>query len=46
VAASWVLTVTPHVELSRAARAAIRDEARRTARFCAPDAARHVVAGL
>ena len=39
VAASWairgdVLEVTPHVELSRAQREAIREEALRTARFC------------
>jgi hypothetical protein len=47
VAASWLLrreggavqlTVTPHVEISRSARAAIRAEAERTARFCEPDA--------
>ena len=47
VAASWAiaregdvarLTVTPHVEIGRAARAAIRAEAERTARFCEPDA--------
>lgn len=55
VAASWKLErgskfvrllVTPHVELRRAARAEIRDEARRTARFCAPEAAGHEVAGI
>ena len=39
VAASWairddVLEITPHVELSRAQRAAIREEALRTAHFC------------
>jgi hypothetical protein len=39
VAASWAirddgLVVTPHVELSRAQRKAIREEALRTARFC------------
>jgi hypothetical protein len=39
VAASWairddVLEVTPHVELSRAQRKAIREEALRTAHFC------------
>jgi Winged helix DNA-binding domain len=39
VAASWelrddVLEVTPHVELSRAQREAIREEGLRTARFC------------
>ncbi len=47
VAASWQLerqgdaarvAVTPHVELRRAARAEIRAEAERTARFCAPEA--------
>ncbi len=48
VAASWQLerapghavrvVVTPHVELRRAARAEIRAEAERTARFCEPDA--------
>ena len=55
VAASWAvvregdaarLTVTPHVEISRAARAAIRAEAERTARFCEPDARRVEVAGV
>jgi hypothetical protein len=55
VAASWAyeregdavqLTVTPHVEISRAARDAIREEAERTARFCEPDARSHEVAGL
>lgn len=55
VAASWSLdrgrrvvrlSVTPHVEIGRAARAEIREEALRTARFCAPDAAGHEVAGL
>jgi hypothetical protein len=54
IAASWEierdgpraqLAVTPHVELSRAARAEIRAEALRTARFCAPDATGHEVAG-
>jgi Winged helix DNA-binding domain len=35
------LTVTPYVEIARAARAAIRAEGERTARFCEPDA-RHV----
>ena len=39
VAASWairddVLEITPHVELSRAQRAAIREEALRTAHLC------------
>ena len=47
VAASWAverdgdavrLTVTPHVEIRRAARAGIRAEAKRIARFCEPDA--------
>jgi len=55
VAASWALeragsaarlTVTPHVEISRAARAAVRAEAERTARFCEPDAGRVEVVGL
>jgi hypothetical protein len=55
VAASWELdrsrrvarvTVTPHVAIRRAARTAIRAEAERTARFCAPDAAGVEVAGL
>lgn len=54
VAASWALareddrvrlTVTPHVELSRAARAAIREEALRTARVCEPDATGYEVTG-
>jgi hypothetical protein len=49
VAASWAvvregdavrLTVTPHIEIGRAARAEIRAEAERTARFCEPDASR------
>jgi hypothetical protein len=53
VAASWKLerrgkrarlAVTPHADLSRADREAIREEARFTARFCAPDATRHDVA--
>lgn len=55
VAAAWQLrregddvrlTVAPHVEISRAARAEIRAEAERTARFCAPDARRFEVAGV
>ncbi|MGI8779083.1 MAG: winged helix DNA-binding domain-containing protein [Solirubrobacteraceae bacterium] len=55
VAASWQvrregdtvqLTVTPHVELGRAARAGIRAEAERTARFCAPEARSVDVAGV
>jgi hypothetical protein len=48
VAASWTLqdgqiTVTPHVEIGRAARAAIREEGRRMARVLAPDRPRHEV---
>ena len=52
VAASWKLeregdavqlTVTPHVEIRRSARAEIRAEAKRTARFCEPDARRFAV---
>jgi hypothetical protein len=55
VAASWAveregdavrLTVTPHVEIRRAARAGIRAEAKRTARFCEPDARVVEVAGV
>lgn len=55
VAASWQLqregdavqlTVTPHVEIRRSARAEIRAEAERTARFCEPDARRFDVAGV
>jgi Winged helix DNA-binding domain len=55
VAASWRherdgdavrITVTPHVEIARAARARIRAEARRTARFAEPDARRVAVAGI
>jgi hypothetical protein len=55
VAASWELrregdavelTVTPHVELARSARAEIRAEAERTARFCEPDARTFGVAGV
>ena len=55
VAASWrveregdavQLTVTPHVDLRRAALAEIRTEAQRTARFCEPDARTYDVAGL
>jgi hypothetical protein len=55
VAASWAveregdaarLSVTPHVEISRAARAEIRAEAERTARFCEPDARVVEVAGV
>jgi hypothetical protein len=53
VAASWDLTRTndtvtvtiePHVEIAATARAAIRDEATRTARICEPGAARYEVA--
>ena len=48
VAASWSIeggriTVTPHVEISRAARKEVREEAERTARFCAPDATKYEV---
>jgi hypothetical protein len=55
VAASWKLarqsdavqlTVTPHVEIRRSARAEIRAEAKRTARFCEPDARSFDVAGV
>lgn len=55
VAASWRvlragrvarLEITPHTEIRRSARDEIRAEALRTARFCAPDAASHEVAGL
>ena len=55
VAASWELrregdtvqvAVTPHVEIGRSARAAIRTEALRTARVCEPDARGYEVAGL
>jgi Winged helix DNA-binding domain len=55
VAASWGveregdavrLTVTPHVEIGRAARAGIRAEAERTARFSEPDARSVEVAGV
>jgi hypothetical protein len=55
VAASWELerdgdtgrlTITPHTGIPRAARAAIRAEARRTAEFCEPGAKRVEVAGL
>lgn len=49
VAASWQLTrdeddvtvtIAPHAEIGSAARAAIREEAERTARICEPDAGR------
>ena len=55
VAASWrlrrdgdavQLSVTPHVELRRAARADVRAEAERTARFCESDARSFDVAGV
>jgi hypothetical protein len=55
VAASWRVkregdavrvTVTPHIEIRRAARAEIRAEAERTARVCEPDAASFEVAGV
>ena len=55
VAASWNveregdavrLRVTPHIEIRRAARAEIRAEAERTARFCEPDARSIEVAGV
>jgi hypothetical protein len=55
VAASWVLrregdavqlAVTPHVDIRRSARAEIRAEAERTARFCEPDARSFDVAGV
>ncbi len=55
VAASWKvereagavrLTVTPHIEIGRAARAEIRAEAERTARFCEPDGRSFAVAGI
>jgi hypothetical protein len=55
VAASWELrragaavevAVTPHTDLRRAAREAIRAEAKRTARFCEPNARSVDVAGV
>ncbi len=55
VAASWQLerarggvrlTVTPHTEIRRAARAQIRAEAERTARFCEPEARSFEAAGV
>ena len=55
VAASWQLRrrrervqveITPHVEIRRSAHAAIRAEAKRTARFCEPDARSLEVRGL
>lgn len=50
VAASWKmdgrrLMITPHTDIPRSARAGIREEALRTARFCAPEADRHEVVG-
>jgi hypothetical protein len=53
VAASWALTreddtvtvkIEPHVEIANRARAAIRDEAKRTAQICEPGAKRYDVA--
>ena len=56
VAASWWLRrarggrvqvdITPHVDISRSARAAVRAEATRTARFCEPEARAVEVVGL
>ena len=55
VAATWAwerdgdvaqLRVTPLVDLSRAARKAIREEALGTLRMCEPDARKHEVTGL
>ena len=55
VAASWrlqrdrdavELTVTPHVEIPRSARAEMRAEAKRTARLCQPDARTFDIAGV
>jgi hypothetical protein len=40
------LTITPHVEIRRSARAEIRAEAKRTARFCEPDARSFDVRGV
>jgi hypothetical protein len=54
VAASWNVeregdvvrvTITPHVDIRRSARAEIRSEAQHTARFCEPDARRYEVTG-
>jgi hypothetical protein len=45
--AEAIRRLTPlHIEIRRAARAEIRAEAERTARFCEPDARTHEVAGL
>lgn len=55
VAASWdhrrdgdrvLVTIEPHVEIPRRRRAAIRDEARRTATILEPGARRYEIAGL
>ena len=51
VAASWKmdgprLVITPHTDIPRSARAAIREEGLRTARFCAPESDRHDVVGI
>jgi hypothetical protein len=55
VAASWdyrregadvTVTIEPHVEISRRACEAIREEAQRTARICEPGATRYEIAGL
>jgi len=55
VAASWDLRregdavrveIQPHVDIQRSARAAIRAEAERIARFCEPDARSHDVVGV
>jgi hypothetical protein len=55
VAASWRLrrgravvevAVTPHVDIPRSARAEIRSEAERTARFCEPEALSVDVTGV
>jgi hypothetical protein len=55
VAASWRLArrrgavevaVTPHMDIRRSARAEIRAEAERTARFCEPEARSITVAGV
>jgi len=55
VAASWLLKraahavtvqITPHVAIRRSARAEIRAEARRTARFCEPQLTKIDVSGL
>ena len=52
VAASWSLeregdrvqvAIEPHTDIPRGARAAIREEAERTARICEPDARSHDV---